>query len=271
MTRAVVFLIVLAFAFSGCNKEEESPILLFISPSGQYATAMPGELMKYRVEIRSTEDLSRLTITEQLDNTPTSIVLDSTLSGKIFFINFEFNAPEVIDSSLMLLLFDVTDVKTHHITKPLTLIILNPGVLVESTGHTIYSHAGPKQDAFRLSTKEAMFSEESDSSTLDLLDATSDSINPGLLSRSWKSLNGTRFVRFNDFDYANASYNYLLEVFEAGIKKSFVQNLQPDDIVLVRDPGNRYYAIRMVYVIDNEDIAEDRYIFNIKEAKKTGK
>ncbi|MFN8208432.1 MAG: hypothetical protein U0T82_13635 [Bacteroidales bacterium] len=271
MCRQLLSLILLALVFSGCNDEDESPILLFITPSGQYATALPGELMKYQLEIRSSEDVSRLTITSQLDNTPTKTLLDSALSGKDVFVKFEFNAPQVADSGLMLLLFDATDVKNNRITKPITLIILNPGVLTESTGHTIYSHAGQKQDAFNLASKEALFSTESDSSLIDLLDVTSDSTNPGILSRRWKSVNGTRFVRFNDFNYANASYNYLLEVFEAGVKKSAIQDLQADDIILVRTPDNRHYAIRMVYVIDNEDIAEDRYIFNIKEAKNTDK
>lgn len=264
-------LIVIGLILISCEKQNDSPILMFISPSNQYSVSLPGELMKIQIEIQSAADLKRLYISQQLDNAPSVMLLDSTINGKTFSLSLEFNSPMVIDSSKMLLLFQAFDSKNNQITQPLIIIIKNPGVLSESTGYTIYSHAGNKQDAFNLSMKESLFSALSDSSQVDLVDATSDSLSPNILSRTWKSYSGIRFVRFNDFDYANATFNYLTEVFEAGVKKSFISDIKADDIILVRTLKNRYYALRLVYVIDNDQIAEDRYIFNIKEPKSLSK
>jgi len=263
-------LTVVGLLFISCEKQKDSPILLFLTPSAQYSVSIPGELIIIQIKIQSTEDLKSLSVTRQLDNSSTAVLLDSTITGKTFSLSFEFNAPMVVDSGRLLLLFQALDSKNNQITEPLIIIIRNPGVLIESTGFTIYSHSGNKQDAFNLSKKESIFSALSDSSQVDLIDAT-DSLSPNTLSRKWKSYTGVRFVRFNDFDYANATFNYLTEVFDAGVKNVFISDIKADDIILIRTISNLYYVIRIVYVIDNDLNSEDRYIFNIKEPKSTTK
>lgn len=80
---------------------------------------------------------------------------------------------------------------------------------------------------------------------------------------------GLKFIRFNDFDYANASYLSVRKAFEVGIKNPILDNIKEDDIILTKlnrssiDSG--YVAIRIVYVIDSDSTLNDRYIFNVKK------
>jgi hypothetical protein len=135
----------------------------------------------------------------------------------------------------------------------------------------MFSHASTGFDAYNLATGHPLHSESSDSSVMNILDLTNDTVNPTVLLRKWGSPAGNKFVRFNDFDYANATLNMLRNSYTAGIKNDFVENISSGDIILTKignsliDTG--YVAIKVVFVIDEDSTQLDRYIFNLKKQK----
>ena len=58
---------------------------------------------------------------------------------------------------------------------------------------------------------------------------TSDS---DVLLRKWLSPASSRFVRYNGFDYANATNFTVKEAFNSGIKHEFLSDIKKDDIYI---------------------------------------
>ena len=99
-----------------------------------------------------------------------------------------------------------------------------------------------------------------------------DSAAPYLLGRRWITNVGLQFVKYNQFDYANASPITIKSSYDGGVKYNYVDNLASGDIVLTRinhsNPDSGYIVLKFVYVIDDSDTTNannDKYIFNVKK------
>ena len=92
------------------------------------------------------------------------------------------------------------------------------------------------------------------------------------ISRTWRSPAGGRFVRFNEFDYANATDVSLESAFLAGIPSETIENIAIGDMILVKlgslPAEQRFYAVmKIMDVVDEPGTADnDRYVFNMKWA-----
>lgn len=269
------FALMLGFVLSmvSCKKENDIPLLM-VTPYDQSIAATSGDVMRFQIEGRSDNStLNRLVITKKRGNGFTTTVVDSSLSGTRFSWNWEFviaHATAAYDEEYAFTLFDANGEK---MTMRRTLYVsLGETLLTESSGHLFYSRnsAVHPESAFDLQARVQVIY-DTDSTLRDIQDNPANSTTTDL-SRSWISPANGRLVRFNSYDYANATDISLRNAFNSGIPLQQVDDIQVGDVILTRlgslpTNTNFYAAIRITGVVDDAGTAdEDRYVFNMKWA-----
>lgn len=268
MKPLVIFSFILLTLFS-CKKEND-PALILISPSQFSFVVHSSDILTFNINCSSNSNLKSLVITSKTETTFTQTILDSAISSKAFEFNYEYKVPVVFDSTKITLVFTLTDVdgNKNSIAKVLYVSSIYKN-LTETSGHIMYSHCTTNFDAYNLLTALPIHSNLTDSSLTHIMDASIDSVNHNTLSRKWISPAELNFVKFNTFDYANATTLSLKNAYIAGLKDQFVSNIVDGDIILTKlgnpaiDSG--FVAIKVISVIDADSTLNDKYIFNIKK------
>lgn len=272
----IIFILFLIISAISCNKDE-SPLLLFVSPFETYYYVEPFDVLSFTIDCSGESDLKNLQINRRVKNDYTSNILDTSLSGNSFSMKFEYMAPQLIDEKVIFLEFILNDVDDNIMQTAKIIELKSDDKLLEETAsHEMFSALSGKQDGYNLINGEPLFTALSDSSVIHIMDVSNDTTNTDSLLRKWMSPAKLKFVRFNDFDYANCTYLTVKNSYEAGIHKEFIDKLQEGDILLTKIPVNfnsnsqisinsSYFAIKIVNIIDNTGTEYDRYIFNIKK------
>jgi hypothetical protein len=263
-------LIIFAILFSFSCKKEKDPLLIFLHPAISVYNANPDDVIRIEVTGSSGYELKKLKINQRKVNSLSTTILDSAISGNNLSYTLEYKVPAGNDTTqyvLEIMLFDDSGNKTSIGVS--VFVYPNNLLLVETAGHEMFSHASTGYDAYDFATGQPLHSESSDSSVMNIIDMTNDTINPNTLLNKWSSPAGNKFVRFIDFDYANATFTMLRNSYNSGIKNSFIENISSGDIILSKignpliDTG--YVAIKIVLIIDEDSTQLDRYIFNLKK------
>ncbi|HET6245914.1 MAG: hypothetical protein H0V01_15225 [Bacteroidetes bacterium] len=263
--------ILLIFISVSCKKQKDSPALLFISPTTNHYDGFISEVLRFDISGSSNTALANFKVTVKEGNSFSQTVFDTTLSTPKYNSSFEYKIPSNAQGSNILLTFILTDDQGNQTkmgkTLSVFLTIKNPE---ESTGHEMFSALSTKNDAYNLISRTPLYSVSESESNLHLKDDTEQDPSMNyLLGKRWISPAGLKFVRFNEFDYANATYIDLKNAYEAGNKKDFVDFVSNADIILTRFPDSKpdegYIAIKVVQVIEQGGADFDRYIFNFKK------
>lgn len=255
-----------------CEKKENSPALLFLYPETNYYNAKSYDILEFDIRGSSGSSLKKFSILSKPESSFSSTIFDTSLNTPNFNLIYQYQAPPVTQATKITLEFILTD-EAGNQTRGAKIITVSPinKVPVETAGHEMFSSVSTKQNAYNLSTGSPLFSSSSAASSQHIKDETQNDtiITVDTLSKKWSSPAGLNFVRFNDFDYANASYISIKQAYEAGVKKSFVDQINNGDIILTRlshsDPDSGYVVVKLVYIIDDDSTNFDRYIFNIKK------
>ena len=263
------FLIIVFLFFLSCKKEND-PALILISPLQNTYYTNPDKILTFDISCSSNTNLSHLIITSKTETTFSEKILDTLLSSKNFEMTYQYKAPVVYDTTKITLIFTLTDIdgNKNSIAKIIN-VTIEDIVLSETAGHQMFSHNSTNYDAYNLLTGLPIHSQLSDSSIIHIIDASIDSINHNTLSRKWMSLANLKFVKFNDFNYANATISSIKNAYNAGLKNQFVDNLTDGDIIITKlgnssiDTG--FIAIKIINIIDADSTINDKYIFNIKK------
>jgi hypothetical protein len=261
-----IFAILLIFS---CKKEKD-PLLIFVSPSQISYNLKPEDILRLEITGSSGNELKRLKINQREVNSLSTCILDSALYGNELSFTFEYKVPAGTDTTQYILEMYLYDDTGEKVSLGISVNVFPEDILLtETAGNEMYSHASTGFDAYNLATGHPLHSEISDSSDMNIMDVTNDTINSNTLIRKWESPAGNKFVRFTDFDYAHTSFNSLRNSYNAGIKNSFIENISNGDIILTKlgnpflDTG--YVAIKVVLIIDEDSTQYDRYIFNFKK------
>ena len=247
--------------------------MIFLNPSRNIYSVNPEDVVRIEVVGSSGYELTKLKIIQRKVNSLSTTILDSAISGSNLSYTLEYKVPAGNDTTqynLEIILFDDSGNKTSIGVS--VFVYPTDLLLIETAGHEMFSHASTGFDAYNFSTGQPLHSESSDSSEMNILDLTSDTLNQNILLRKWGSPAGNKFVRFNDFDYANTTFNMLRNSYNAGIKNTFIENISNGDIILTKignpliDTG--YFAIKVVLIIDDDSTQFDRYIFNLKRQQR---
>jgi hypothetical protein len=264
----LLFLFLIYFCHS-CQKLENESIIL-ISPAEFFISAQASKVVSITANCTSPVELKKFIISSQIEGSFSVKNLDTLISGKKFYIKFEYLVPDVTDSTKIIIEFTLIDANGGVVNNVRVLQVSPESKnLTETAGHEMFSGKSGKQNAYNLVDGIPLFSHLGDSTKMHIVD-TSNS--PSLIRR-WISPAHARFVRFNGFDYPNCTNISIRNAFNAGIKTDFVDNLNQGDIILTKtiypkskDQSIEYFmAIKIVNIIDNSASEWDRYIFNIKK------
>ncbi|MFN3875714.1 MAG: hypothetical protein ACK4L7_07375 [Flavobacteriales bacterium] len=258
---------------AGCRRKNDIPVLT-VSPSAPSIAVVSGNVVSFRITGKSDlSTLTRLVITSKRDNAFTTTVLDTALSGSSFLMDWEYlvaHASAAYSNQLRFELYEA-DGDKMALTR---LLSVTPGaeVLTETSGHQFFSRNSTTQatSAFDLQERLPVLYTV-DSTRRDLQDNPASPSDLSL-SRSWISPAGGRMLRFNGFDYANATNVSLRNAYHTGVPAEQIGNLAVGDIILMRLgslPANvgHYCAIRITDIYDESGSADnDRYTFSLKWA-----
>ncbi len=259
-------LLIVMLLFVACN-DDEDPTLLHVHPVNSYMAVKMKDVVSFNIEGTSVNNLKSFTINSKADQEYSQTILDSTISGNSFFLFYELKVPVYEKDKVDLKLsFIIEDDKGNQSRIGKVLYVTGEDILVETAGHVFYSHASEKHDAYDLLEEEPVYTELYDSASIHIMDVSVDSIDGNTLKRKWKSPAGIKFVRFNDYDYANANYETLRNAYLAGVKNDYLQNIMSEDIILTKTDSS-YMAIKISAVYDMDSTDMDRYVFNIKKVR----
>lgn len=270
--RSLLFAI-MALSLAACKKENKIPVLV-VDPTERDIDVVSGQVVSFLIEGRSeNSSLTKLVITSKRGNGFTTTVKDSVLSGDRFVWNWEFQVAHATADYNEIYTFTLFDAEGEKMSTTRTLYVtLGETLLTETSGHLFYSRNSGvhPESAFDLQSRVQVIY-TADSVLRDLQDNPANGSTTDL-SRSWISPADGRMVRFNSFDYANATDISLKNAFNSGVPLEQVDDIQAGDVILSRLgslPANTSYyaAIRITDIVDDAGTAdEDRYVFNMKWA-----
>ena len=275
MKKTIVLSIVLILftILSSCKKEESDELILSLSPSQLHFAGEIGDYKTITIEATSVVSLNKLNIAQNINNKSSSVLLDSALYIKELKYNYIYQIPELEEFGENEITITVTiNDKNGNERKEARIIKVNneERALEETAGNEMFSKLASNKNAYDLinqlplnyltaNVKDKHIEDNTVVDTL-LLDSS--------LSRTWISPANIKFVRFNNFDYANATNSSVKSAYETGIKLDYITNITDNDIILTYIPSlgesNGYYAIKVIFVIDDVGVEQDKYIFNFK-------
>ena len=272
VARLFVLLIPAISIQSSCNKNNEpaSP-LIFMNPEELQLFADVGEVISFDITSTSEAGLSSFKVESKLDDGQSFTVVDyeEVLSGVGTYNKlYEMQAPQSAAGQSLILTFTATDVNgLQTATLRRLWVTTTASLLLETTGHVMYNTNSQNANAYNIELGIPIISQFStDSLERDIQDYPLDT-STTILSRTWISPAGGMFVKFNSFDYANATDSSVAQAFDAGIPLPQVNDLAELDIILLQLEDTTQIAVIQLTGITNIDTTTniDSYIFSIKK------
>ena len=72
------------------------------------------------------------------------------------------------------------------------------------------------------------------------------------------------FVLSNSFNYAEATSASLKSVYDSSNKNNYIKDIKAGDIILIGVNNEAWGAVKVIYIVDEEGVANDKMILNIK-------
>jgi hypothetical protein len=262
-TGCFIVLICTALLFS-CEKENSKPYMT-ITPEGVLIESYNDEKLVFYINVYSDVVLQRFIITKKLEGEPETTLLDSSLIVKNLNYEWIFRTPADINDDLFIYFNAINGIGEQ--TKIGRRIVLNGKKLQESTGLKMYSYNADGSSAFNLATllPESL---SADSTLRDIQEWQDDPLDQHL-SGKFQSPSGCTFVKFNDFDYGNASSVKVKAAYAAGIPLTEVANIHINDIYIIKvnksAPQEVYAVLKVTGMFDNDGTENDFYEFSVKK------
>ena len=72
------------------------------------------------------------------------------------------------------------------------------------------------------------------------------------------------FVLSNSFNYTEATSASLKSVYDSSNKNNYIKDIKAGDIILIGVNNEAWGAVKVIYIVDEEGVANDKMILNIK-------
>lgn len=261
----VILFVVVACMFSNCKEKENDYPFLNVLPDNIEIQAYAGEKVVFNIQVLSDFRLTQLLITQKFPGESETTIFDSSLNVNNFNFQWAFRAPADIEEDLYIY-FKAINEKGFQTVIGKRLVFQGKR-LDEFTGLKMYSANSGNTAAFNLETLQPV-AVSADSLMRDIQESQTDTSNLHL-SNKWVSPSGCEFVKFNTYDYGNASGVTARDAFNAGIKLTEIANIELNDIYIVKihrlEPNDIYAVIKITSIIDSEGKANDYYEFSVKK------
>ena len=255
-------LLLITSLVTSCNDDVTDFINISILPSSQYEIFNSDEIIPFTIKLTSNNELTELLVIETINNSTIDTVLVKLISGNEHSEFFNYLLPSNIseDTSEIKLIFYCTNNIGERVERAkIFYSVIQDVFLNETTGHTMFSNNSSEFNSYNLVTGTPSYNSDSSSHILDNTDSLSN-----ILSREWISNVDLLFSKNNSFDYANATFESVKNTYNNSLKKEFVDQISEGDIITTKIE-NSYLVIKIIYVIDEINSENDRYIFSIKK------
>lgn len=271
---SLLFFLIVLLGSTSCNKDDADDVIVILTPSEYQFNANVGDYIPIGIKIESEVALSKLIITQTINLEQSTIVLDSSLATKKLNFEYSYLIPEPSSFGESQIKFVVTGIDSEGNSQKSTRIIIVNRLsekLDEISGSEMFSRLASNKNAFNLIDLQPLNYLTADSTIRYIEDYSFDTIptqTVDTLSRKWVSPAGIKFLKYNSFDYANATNESIKNSFLSGIETDFINDLREGDVILTylpkADMGHEFYAIKIIYILDPAGVENDKYIFNIK-------
>ncbi len=261
--KILLLALIISTAMACSDDDEDEGFGLRVSPSEDYISRTPGSIVSFTFSAQSKEPLARYRVIETINSNSQRSLKDISISGKNYSDFFDYEVPDTFgfgnhQIKILFSTFDVTGTEMQRAKFINVRVTDRP--LSEYGSFTMYSSASNQFDAFDLIKGTPKYSSDTTAHIRDL--SVNDTT--GLLSKTWTSeAPNINFLKFNDFDYGNATSQSVKTAYDAGIKNDTIRNLDENDIILTK-VDNKYMAIKLIFVTDQTGVDNDRYIFTVK-------
>ena len=253
------------FLFTSCSTEKDaSAIQIVVSPDSLALHVESGNKLLFTITAKTiNEPLTRIQICQKTAKTGSIVLLDSMVHLQKYNYDYHYTIPASIAEKQIELTFIARTASDYSVsTKYLFLDSVNTP-LKESTSHVLYRFENLKNSAFSIFQRHTV-SFPTDSLLSDIYDAQNGVMAPDQYARSWKSGTGKQFVRFNDFNYAEATVQSLQSCYANASKRTTVEGIQENDVIMIGDKNSVLGVIKIIALLNENGTANDRTIFNLK-------
>lgn len=256
------------FAFEGCKKDKDSKPLLTITPYQMYIVGHPNDVVTFGITVESEEPLQRVTITAQPEGMVAYTLLDTGISTSGTSFNFHYLLPASLVGKSVIIDFKAIDQNGVAGAAGrrvfIEAVVSDETTLTETAGHRMYSNLSVNPDAYDLEANAGVMSTV-DSTFRDVQDGSDTA---SVLSLVWNSPAGGKFVRYNSYDYANATDTTAANAYVSGVKLTQLSGIALSDIIITKlgsVTGNKYVVMRVTDIVDVAGKDGDYYEFSIKK------
>jgi hypothetical protein len=268
--KGLILLSALSIFFNGCKKDTNVPEGIDVLPKALVYQANAGDVETFAIQGFSTKNINRIRINTKRKNGFSVVQLDSSFAGRenfSFIWEYKFeNAQEMYELGIYFILSDESG--RDFTTDRLIQVNISDPYLNEYAGISFYSSWSGQPNALYLQDLTVRNAYLNQASVLDIMD-DSTSIGPdSLLGKSWISPAGGRFMRFNGFNFAEATEKSLSGAIAAGTFSDRVDQIKQGDIILYHRTGDSLRikaAIRVLGVYDNPGTGSDYYDISVKK------
>lgn len=265
----IPFLGVLLF-FTSCKQESDPVNILVNRIDMENPSVQTGNSALFHIKAFSENSKVKKVYITSIDLEYGSMhVWDTLLDTKKAEFDYLYKAPLYTqnEETNVNLTFTAVNTEGDEVKMSLSITVGKTGVLDSYDGVIMYSALSNGRNGFNISSPQTIYTATADSSDIDIYDyfntnTTNDST---ALSYEWRSKTGLLFVRYNDFNFTDASQFSLKAAYTAGVKYTSITNLQAGDVILVGKIDEELGAIQITAIYDEEGTANDRYIFNFKK------
>lgn len=260
----VSLLMAIGLSLVSCG-EKESKVIILVEGDG-VEMANPGDTKMFEINTFSNDDIvKKLSICSEDAKRGILVLKDTMLNVSSFRCTYVYTVPAFEDTTQMDLRFRVFASDDSYSTTWQHLTVCGrENTLASLDNYTLYSGSSRNQDAFSLELEQVLYSSSADARFIDMMDMGNDTLT-GEFLRTWTSMTGLSFSRFNDFDYETATRSSVEDAYAVSTKYSELRNIQDNDIVLLGRSDTAVGVIKFLAVFDEEGVENDRYLFSLKK------
>ncbi len=265
MKRSFYLGLMITLLLISCQKKNEKAVVL-LSPFDIHISAQSSQVVVIEVNCSSPFELKQLIIKSRIEGEYSKTELDTSISGKTLYFQYEYRVPDLTDTTSITLEFVLIDASNENVSNYRVINVTPSFVyLTETAGHELFSGNSGFQNGYNLVSGTPNYLHLTDSSDVHIADTT----NSETLLYRWISPAGIKFVKFNGFDYANCTNVSAKAAYNGGVKLEFLNNISVGDIYITKirtiEFQEIYPVIKITGIINLPGSESDRYIFNIKK------
>ncbi|MBQ0056090.1 MAG: hypothetical protein KBT20_00400 [Bacteroidales bacterium] len=265
-------LLVLFFSLvTGCSDDATPVYGEFTNLKAIAGVHQSGDILKVEIFAHAEKgNLNQIKLSSYDVQYGTRLCLDSLISCKDLKFTYEYAVPYFSKDSVRLdLQLEITNTqgdRSFH-TAPLLVTGSGRGVLNEYAGLLLYGGKSTRPNALDLNSPTQTFclaTADTAQVSIDIYAYAAQDDDTETLSCEWRTATDVDFVRFNGFDYVNATALSLETLYNTSHRTNAIRDIRQGDIIVVGKDASIWGVFQVALCYDQEGVDDDGYLLNFK-------